>query len=414
MYNQVMKDYTTRYEGPIGDVFTTDSHTESITDVVTPNYRSRIKDGAIINNPCSYSNLTLTSGSGYLKQKSILGFYATGNGQGITTWSGPVSQYYGGGFQTPVAFDEALSDLHKSAMSYAISQIDSSEFGFGEDIAEIRETLGFIRNPIKSIAEISKRHRKAAFKLARKRNSRVWHLSDKTHVALRAREVTRAMNDTFLTYRFAYTPLVKSMSDAVDALAYRTVKRVEPPRQTARGFATYKDRSDGFFDSDVWGYTYEHTEEVDASVSAQILYATTGIKRNSHGNILGLRVKDIPETVWAVMPYSFMVDRIVNVSQMIRGITNLSDPRITILAASVTQRIDQTRSFKLLSDNLSHPNYVASEIEGNLVEEHSFSYTRSVWNPSVVDTIGVTSLPNLVSDSLKIADLTSLILSRIL
>jgi len=399
-----------------GLVYTTDTHTESITDVVTPDYRGIVRRGGIVNNPCSYSSLTLSdSGGGEVTHTTISGQYP--EGVGIMTKTGPVTQFYAEnsfGLQSIDFGSNSIEDAHTDAMAYAISQIDASDFGFGEDVAEIKETLRFLRNPITSLTKVNRSHKKKAYKLARKRNAPIWHLTDDHHAALRQRAYLQALSDTYLGYRFAYTPLVRSISDAVDALAYRTVKRKEPPRLTARGFSEFKVDSGLVQTAGLDGSIFQHREQAHVGVSAQILYATSGISRNSQGNILGLRTKDIPETLWAVMPYSFMIDRVLNVSQMIRGITNLSDPRINILAASTTERVDQTRSYKLEKISEWDTANWKHTTNGNTVEEHSFSYNRAIWSPSVKDTVGVASLAALVDDTQKIADLTALILSRVL
>jgi len=313
--------------------------------------------------------------------------------QGSYKLTGPVTQYRGGVLPPPALSSVALKEAHQSAMAYAIAHIDSSEFSFGEDIAEIRETLGFLRNPIKSLTDISRRHSKHAKKVSIKNGV----------------SIAQAMSDTYLTYRFAYTPAVRSMSDAMTALAYRSIERSDPPRLTARGHAKVSlPVENGTLDLPPFGF--KTTASGELSVRAQILYTGSGIDKNSKLQQLGLRAKDIPETIWAVMPYSFMVDRIWNVSQFIRGITNLSDPRITILAASVTEKLEQNRSVQFVSQDTA--SWTMSG-EGNVVSDSTFTYTRTVWHPSALDAVGKSDLANLVSDSLKIADLVTLIFSRL-
>lgn len=121
---------------------------------------------------------------------------------------------------------------------------------------------------------------------------------------------------------------------------------------------------------------------------------------------LGLRLKDVPEGIWAVVPYSFMIDRAIDISSSIRALTNLLDPSVRILAGWVVEHNESKTSSQLLT--VTHSVYTY-EIGADSQEQGSFAYTRTPWVPTVFDAIPEFDISGLVDDVTKVADLLALV-----
>jgi hypothetical protein len=123
----------------------------------------------------------------------------------------------------------------------------------------------------------------------------------------------------------------------------------------------------------------------------------------------GLRFKDIPTTLWAVLPLSFMVDRFVNISNFFGGATNLLDPNVKILGAWVTSKRERLQSIGVRS--ISESGYTSTIVPDDIVDK-TFLYAREVWEPSLVDAIPSLDIKGLVNSSAKVTDLLALVIQN--
>lgn len=395
-------EYTSGYSGCTVTATQTDTHTqtvfgrnESIDDVVVPDYYERIERGEVINNPCVYQSEEESSDTG----GHLVKIHRDGCPMG-TKWL-----RYTGHMATmilrkssvnllPVA--PAVEASEQMAKLRALANVDSTPYGFLEDVFEIRETLRFLRKPAASIVNLAR-------DFVRKRNAAV---------PLGA----KAVADVYLAYRFAVTPLLRSCQDGAEAiqLGVRSAKREK--RRTARGFSHDSSEVLPSAGSVVLSWTYfqpKHTVEYNREsistdkVSAGILYEVTNPVVN-HRFYLGLRAKDVPEAVWAVVPWSFMIDRAIDISSSIRGLTNLSDPSVKILTAWSVRRSLTERSLTTTGCTPTDWREQISDFSSSKSQVSEFRYVRDVWSPSIVDAIPPLNLKGLVDDATKIADALAL------
>jgi hypothetical protein len=110
------------------------------------------------------------------------------------------------------------------------------------------------------------------------------------------------------------------------------------------------------------------------------------------------------------MPYSFVVDRALDVSSSISGLSNLADPSIRILAGSVTTRSSDFTSISLT--DVINPDYSIS-VNPTVFEDEVFAYNRVIWDPSIIDTIPPLNLTGLVDDVTKVTDSLALFIQLI-
>jgi hypothetical protein len=356
-------------------------------DVVTDNYQQKINAGAIINNPCSYVRYSVesigASGGGFHTQDNLGGW----NWEGYLTAKQMLVNGRDPRSQVPVP----NPDFQVNGKQLCIAAIDNTPYEFGEDAFEIRETLRFLKNPLGSLLKLSK----------------TFHKDVTHHVSTMSR--SKAIAKVWLEYRFAFTPLVRSIQDGLEA--YSLIAPKEPPRKTARHHEQVSETNSGDVDFDAGGTTISFSCNRIKTLTrrCQILYKVTNPVHDWRWK-LGLRNKDIPTTIWQVMPYSFMVDRMFNVSAFVKGVTNLADPNVKILAASVTNKTELADNMMLTA--IDSPTFVGSAHGETRIEKY-FQYKRDPWSPSYSDTYPKLNIKGLVDDATKVADLVALIINNV-
>lgn len=402
-------------------------HEESMSDVVTENFREAIANGAVINNPCSYVKNTITTSG-----------YGAGSHQNASATQGWTSYGYPTAALKPsnpdsvwpqIAWVEpSVKDLARLKLE-AIARIDSSQYSFGEDTAELKETLQFLRHPVDSLLGLTRQHQKLLRKAQRKHwraKRRPPPFEPKLSVASRmkqlwldykgdARNLAKAYADVWSSYSFAAAPTYRSMNDAIEA--YITL----PERiQSTSNRETAHARSE-----DVWSDSWTSlNHQVNSSVSrlyaisrrwtksahVSILYEVRNpVKDMKQG--LGLRPKDFPVTMWQIMPLSFMVDRIYDVSSLLKATINIGDPKVKILCGAVTQKSEQYSTIQLTNVNAT---YWPGNTVGEVVEDKQFSYNRLPWAPSLNDAIPSFDAKPLIEDATKIADALAVVTKLLL
>jgi len=403
-------DIVDTYNGEITNEYTVKCGTQSnyekkIVDVVTPNFLKRIQRGDIINNPLTIrSSEHIQSMDGSLVYRN----WNTGNGvnpvNGATTsWSLQVYGGIGHGTWTKLEGNEAFQSRMSFARQKCIANIDSSNFAFGEDVAEISSTLralkhtfNVIKNPAKTMYKISKRIRRLALRKVRR-------AKDLGHIL----EMSDALADAFLTYRFVATPIMKSMHDAVDA--YNNPVKPKTKRLIARSKEEQSFNVSGLIYNDT--VTLLQGEQSSLIERASIIYEIKNPIYDWKFH-LGLRAKDIPATLWAVTTLSFMVDRIYDISSFVKGATNLADPSIQILSGSTSSEYKFDRNYKTVAID-THDAKSSFDVSSDVVRDSIYNKTRSVWLPSMLDTAPTLDLPGLVDTDIKTADLVALVYSNL-
>jgi hypothetical protein len=216
----------------------------------------------------------------------------------------------------------------------------------------------------------------------------------------------QSASEIWLTYRFAVMPLVRSIVTLLEAQS--TDVSYRPERQTARSIEPLeKVRASGsqaiqWWNSNTQTYVVNCRETIDLRLG--ILYEID----NPVADIwykYGLRVKDIPETAWNLLPLSFMVDRFINISNSVRGLTNLSDPNVDILTGWIVTKREFVLEYTLTALNESGYTHIVTP---DTVYRREFTYQREVWEPGLQDTIPGFTPHELINSATKLTDLITL------
>lgn len=370
---------------------------EAMEDVVIQNYQALIQAGRIINNPCWYSHTSKESGGGGVTFTHKAAYPSTSD----FTRTGQVTANYAfneGYFSWGLVDKPSLmldDDLVARSRLVALANLDATPYAFGEDTLELKETFRFLRNPLSGVLNATNTF------FVRSRG-----LGKKERIHAHA----SAYTDLWLEFQFAASPLFRSICDAVDA--YVKGQGVYPARLTARGFAKDDDDKSGTHThlrsgpkTDVFDWSWAKSVEYHSS----ILYEVTNPIRDWRFT-LGLRMKDLPTTMWQVVPLSFMVDRLVDVSSFSKGAINIGDPRVKILSGMTRLKSAEEKNLRYTSATRPDRTFSGS---GDLIVEKSFLYDRKPWKPTFLDTVPKPHWQGLVDEATKVADLCAILYGRL-
>lgn len=371
---------------------------KEMDDVVVPRFYERIRSGEVINNPCgSVKTLQLYTGGG-----SYYGSYKA-NPQYINTvsGSGSITGFWLTYWPCP-RMSVSIPDIGTSeavAKTKALASVDKAPYNVSEDIAQIARTIALIREPLFGLETLSQAFQKEVRGLVTRR--------ERSRIRSRA----HAIANVYVKYKWGFLPYVRSIHTALNSLAaaaprYDTVHSAHGTlvQKTGKMSDVYQQGSP----TNNW--RFKRSAEAERSTRATVQYRTNPPSKE-WARKYGLRVKDVPRLMWELYPYSFMVDQLVNVSDVISGFVNLSDPNVEILGGTVshTTVTRQTRSVS----GQTHPSWNVSIVPDVELYE-STVYSRTLWQPDVTDLLESAILPrDLTSNITFTLDSLALILNRL-
>lgn len=275
----------------------------SMTDVVVPNFRKRMEEGEIINNPMTSVDETRVLGDG--------GFLLTKKVGSVTYWGEIQQNWMARAYGLPALPDwPDLSHLVAEASTKAHAKVQAGDFSALVSGAEFHKTLKMMLKPASSIQQLMNRwyRRYGGPATSKNRISRYLQWSDPL-------QVTEALVGSWMEYRYGWRVLMLELEGLHEALS-----GVSKRRNVARASCSDHDA----YSVDTVGtaagisQTYSTSFTVEAEVSAGILYDNF-LSYDEYG--WGVRASDIPAALWDLVPYSFVVDWVLNTNAYFQGIT---------------------------------------------------------------------------------------------
>lgn len=311
---------------------------ESMTDRVTPGYKTISSQGGIVNNWCSRireDRSTTTSGPMFANSVSDPGTVHYGDLQG-PHWTQGTPQSVTRPAGRP-SFSVDMQNLRSLAATQAMANVDKPDFNGAVTIGEIGETLRYLRNPVAAGLQLADRIAKSA-----RQSGLTKGASRRARLNPKPGGVGSALAGVHLSIIYGFKPLVKDIFAALTTL--QNASHLRPPRQTARGKQerTYTDTwtSQETFSGITYTATYKWEQVV--TVKCGVFYSqSVEVSGFDH---FGLRIKDIPAAMWAISPLSFVTDWFVNVGTFISAITPSAGTKILAAWTTTTTKTTLTRS----------------------------------------------------------------------
>lgn len=210
-------------------------------------------------------------------------------------------------------------NLYKVSSCKANARTKQSETDIGEFLGEFRETVEFLKNPIKALtSELEK--------VAHKRNP------------------LNVLADGWLSYRYGLLPLMSDAQNLIN-IANGQIRRNETAlcRKTAGATKTSTQLlTTSQYASDVAWDTKVDVVTTQSSHTSFYYQQLMECELYSKLRALGLMPEQLPNLMWQLTKFSFVVDWFVNVSWWLQAIT--PDPHLRFLGNSTSQKSSVTRT----------------------------------------------------------------------
>jgi hypothetical protein len=267
-------------------------------DVVTPNYKARISNGEIINNPMTLSEVQVVEALPTMFNRKLLS--ESGGKIYGDEWSGywPMSATDLGEFLVPSqddAFQPYVDNLINRAVAAAHANASSNEMQALMVLAEGKKSIESMKTILYRLFKIFRALKTLDYKYLRKQISR------------------KELEDRYMELRYAIRPLMIDAQNTVKAL--EVSKNLKSMRATARGFAKGVFENDDVITIDGYLHTSEvkRWHRVETDVRAGIL---TDVELT---NLSVWGADQFLETMWEITPFSFIFGWFFNIADIIAG-----------------------------------------------------------------------------------------------
>lgn len=304
--------YTGRYRG----------EKYSLNDVITPNWKILQSQGRIINNPVSSSKEI------WNRWQDSFAFRYTA---GLVTEEVLVDGYGSAAFEydnSPYVFDEQATLVDTDFLEYkakvdTLGSIVPPQALVHVTARELGKTIAMVANRARRIAECISIMRDPINPGTKyKRLLKAFGVTSYTRGIPRSpSKHSSSIHQLWLEWRYGWGPLVYDIEGLLKA-AFVTRQEFNP-RATARGFAhdsQTRTRSFSFYYLNSPGLgSFTGTEQLlhEAVLRGYCLYDRNAsqIGPNAFG------VYSIPESLWELTPYSFVIDKFVNIGNFLAAAT---------------------------------------------------------------------------------------------
>lgn len=297
---------------------------KTMVDYVTPQFKKLSSAGSIVNNPMSSTKLDYETGFGpYLV--SQVNNTSTGDRNfgdlRAAEFPAPITAAMLPSIATLCGAPDVLPNMIVRASTDCMAKVGSSKNQSLTSLGEIRETIAFLRNPIgqglKLANSIENRLSRRVLRGERYGPGVLRRRLDRENT----KSVYEECSSLYLEMMYGLRPLVSEISQYASELSDRNVWR-QPPRETARAREEHSYVGNYSRTTSESGITY--TEDIlyhrETRVRTGCMYHWWA-DVDSANRFWGTRFTDIPSTLWALTPSSFVLDWFFNTNKFIQAIT---------------------------------------------------------------------------------------------
>lgn len=356
--------------------YTSSSMYEAMRDVVTPDFKRKIAQGIVVNNPKYKITKQVSHKAGMMYSEgkptaTCLERYDFGVN---FTWFdfpdfAPVYQGTSLDSLQETVFDAVMEG--DNAMAVAISQswanVDVSEAAALASLGELPETIrwftSLLTRMIRTIRFFkSKKQRMKALK------------------ALNPTATVDSLSDLWLEFRYAIRPLVFEAKQAVEAMQ----AAIEVgSRQTARGWnrihETETTTIENYYCSVAFDADIQRKSSLYSNYRAGVLYE---IESDINGLMAIWGLDQSTEAIWELTPFSFIIDWFFNVGDIISSWS--ISPHLRPLCSWISRDVVYEVSFKLVGCHTHHSylgNYTPPTVTDPGSYKHDFRTSIRYPNP---------------------------------
>lgn len=255
------------------------------------------------------------------------------SGQIASMYAVPVydQRYTSIGTVSDIGLGEAL--INATARSKAEMQ------NVGVMLAEARETLNFLRNPVSSLVKNSRKWYNAALASASGRKGR--------HGSKQLSALIDALADTWMSYRYGLTPLMSDISGILEGFDRKqeTYMQASRAQNSVRLSSTYSESVKTILFL-MLRLKVETTTDLSAHATVYWKDNLTIANDVYYSEMLGLNASALPLLAWEKVPLSFVLDWFYGVGSFIRAVTPMASR--TILGNSVSLKETTTIKYSFL------------------------------------------------------------------
>jgi len=300
---------------------------DEISDFVTPNFRKRKNDGEVIMSAVDLIKERVSSSKDFMKWSWT---------QGAEPHSFEVDGDFvahGSVLATrPAWYNTRVTDAKSSVLVDAAAKVASEEIQSLVTIAEAHKAAAMMAKPFAAAREI-------LGKISSLKTLRRYGLKDGIlPFSVDMHSLSVAIRNSWLEYRFGWKPLLYDIENAEEAFFKNVLWEPKVRRLVARSSHKVEWETNDVY-TPRWGGTDKFSRKVNHStkVSAGILYELSDLDVvDAAKRHMGVRLADVPASIWEVVPYSFVLDRFVNVGNWLKAI--MPKPGVTIRGRWITTR----------------------------------------------------------------------------
>jgi hypothetical protein len=293
-------------------------------DNVTPGWKALINSGKVINKPMNRTTLKFSGGGSGFAMYDSNPLSMIGDGGALTIDYGyalgnlaylpgihrdtnfPTNPIAGGGWASEYIDADPLI---KEASTKALAGIKRPDVQGQVLLLELRKTLDTLRNPVKAIADAITREKRRA-----QSRGKSGILKSDAGVG---KNVARGASDQFLSVYYGILPIMYDVEGIMKALHRRMQSRFTS-RATASDQTVFSPESATTSGSSIVQMGTVLSGEEKLMVRAGSLYE---ILADHPFSYLGLGLENVPATMWEVTPYSFVLDWLTNIGDVISALT---------------------------------------------------------------------------------------------
>lgn len=317
-----------------------------MTDVVTPRWYSRLRAKKFVFNPLSVTEET-TSYQGTGGEVVITGVPCGGGGLSRNTYN---DQFLHFNMARDVFFGQTAwgtinlcktSDISGSDIASAVRELSTkarSKVKTGdtqglESLAQFRQTLQLVRNPLEGAQKLTTAFTKALSRplSAQKRGFELTN------------DLRKVVQSEWLKYRYGVLPLIndiKAVLKALDSSHGKVVKTERAKAQFSNSSVTTVPHSGG-------GWNWDLNISSSSNVSIRAISVDT--YHTSVASDLGITPDLVPQTLWELVPFSFVVDWFVNVGDYLYAVI----PRVGVEHLGGCVTVEHTITKQIVSQAVS-------------------------------------------------------------